>query len=473
MSGNAEGTDPRSAPFLDDDISERFAWLTPRRVALFLIFWVTMFFAGSVFVNNPFIGGPGNPTWEIGAAYSSYYWVVMYLHGLNTCLVGLAALLAVDLLEISSPHVRKGILVGVLIAGILSPIGAIFNTSAPWNAGAGLWIQVTGFLALDEVVILLLWGMVGVWREGKPMSQTLPFLTVGLVGLTMLFAAVIGHLAGIILGFGNNPSIIGWYATQQLGETIDDFAFDLIGAHAYLMMSAVPVGVVSLVAIRFGYYRLQGWVKNVARVGFVMMGLDLVLQSGMALMSGFETFPGDLPPFVASMPWVPSFLALNDLINFLFLILGGILVLFTIAIGNERVRGWKLPAGLPLRIFPLLMFVMFTVVTTITEPSATSATSVGTPAQAWIRLFIGFFLTMLAVLVIVGAERLFGFAQLVRVGWTSLAGAALVFTGVGIYIQEGAYFGGYLAVVGIVLVGLSWFLTGQYGLIVHPRPAQQ
>jgi hypothetical protein len=179
-------------------------WLTPRRLGFFLIFWVAIFFAGSVFVNNPFTGSGSASNWDIGSGSPNYYWVVMYLHGLNTGLVGIAALLACDFFELPSIHVRRGIVVGVLIAGVLSPIGAVFNTSAPWT-NAGLWIQVTAFLALDEIVILFLWGMLSVWREGAPRSRTFPFITASLAGVVMLVAALMGHIAGVIPCSGSTP----------------------------------------------------------------------------------------------------------------------------------------------------------------------------------------------------------------------------------------------------------------------------
>ncbi len=439
----------------------RLAWLTPRRVSLFLIFWITVFFAGSIFVNNPFVGGPGTTNWNIGAGFSNYYWVVMYLHGLNTGLVGLAALVACDLLELPSLRVRRGILGGALFAGVLSPIGAVFNTSAPWTS-VGLWVQVAAFLALDEILVLLLWGMLEVWRAGAPRSRTFPFLTVGLTGITMLFAALLGHLAGTILGFGNNPTVIGWYATQELGGSINDFASNLIASHSYLMISAVPAGVMALVAIRFGYYGLAGRAKTFAQVGFALIALDLLLQMLMAVLAAFTMWPGDLPPSIMALPGVPSFLALNDAVDFVFLVLGGVLLLGALAVGSGRLPGWRVPSGASLRVMPLLGLVMFAVLTTFTEP--TGSTDVGTPPEAWARLFIAFYLTMLSVLVIVVAERLLGPKVQARIGWTTVAGSTITFVGVLSYALEGSVVGGYVAAAGLVVLGASWLSTVWTGL---------
>ena len=451
-------------PFLDEKPGAVFPsvrWLTPRRLAFFLIFWISIFFAGSILVNNPFAGSSAASNWDLGAGSPNYYWVVMYLHGLNTGLVGLAALVACDFFALKSIHVRRWILGGVLVAGVLSPIGAIFNTSAPWT-NAGLWVQVTAFLALDEICILFLWGMLSIWREGEPRSRTWPFLTAGLTGGVMLAAALMGHLAGTILGFGNNPAILGEYASQEMGVSLNDWAAALIGAHSYLMITAVPAGIMALAAVRFGYYRLGGWTKVMAQLGFFLVCVDLVAQTGMALLIGFSSWPGDLPSEVSALPGVPSFLALNDASNFVFLVLGGVLLLAALVVGNSRAEGWKFPSAVPLRALPLVMLAIFTVLTTATEPS--NGTAIGTPPQAWLRLFVAFYLTMLVVLVVLLAERLLPERQQIRIGWTATGGSLLMFVGAMVYIYEGLYAGGIIAAAGLLIVGASFIATSYWGV---------
>jgi hypothetical protein len=456
--------DVASPTFLDERDGSLFPgarWLTPRRLAFFLIFWATIFFAGSVFVNNPFAGSARATNWAVGPGSPNYYWVVMYLHGLNAGLVGIAALVACDFFELPSLHVRRGIVAGVLIAGVLSPIGAVFNTSAPWT-NAGLWIQVAAFLALDEIVILFLWGMLSLWREGAPRSRTFPFITASLAGVVMLVAALMGHLAGTILGFGNNPPLLGQYAAQEMGLSLDAWAASLIGAHSYLMITAVPAGLLALAAVRFGYYRLVGATKLLAQVGFALVCIDLVVQTEMGLLLGFSSWPGNLPPQISALPGVPSFLALNDASNFVFLILGGVLLLSALVIGTGRIKGWTGQTVVPIRVVPLLMLVVFTVLTAVTEP--TNGTAIGTPPQAWIRLFIAFYLTMMVVLVVFLAERLLADRQKVRVAWTATVGSATIFAGGLVYISLGLSAGGYIAAAGVIVVGLSFVLTSWWGL---------
>jgi hypothetical protein len=465
----SEGTPPA---FLDEpqgSLFPRIRWLTPRRLAFFLLFWVTIFFAGSLLVNNPFAGSPSATNWQLGADSPNYYWVVMYLHGLNTGLVGLAALVACDVFELPSVHVRRGILGGVLVAGLLAPIGAIFNTSAPWT-NIGLWIQVTAFVALDEIAILFLWGMLSVWRDGAPRSRTFPFITAALAGAVMLVAALMGHLAGVILGFGDNPPFLGQYAAQEMGLSLSDWANALIGAHSYLMITAVPAGVMSLVAVRFGYYQLRGATKAMAQLGFALVGIDLVAQTGMALLLGFSSWPGDLPSQVSALPGVPNFLALNDAANFVFLVLGGVLLLGALAIAMRKPRGWEGIRGVPLRALPLLMLVIFTVLTALTEP--TNDTPIGTPPQAWLRLFVAFYLTMLVVLAVLLAERTLGERERLRVGWVATAGALVTFAGVTGYATTGLVAAGVLGAIGLAILGVSFITTSWWGLYVGAHRPQ-
>lgn len=455
--------------FFDQQLFPRLPWLTARNVAYFLIIWFTAFFAGSLAVNNPFLNSPGATAalwFGVGSGYPSYYWVVMYLHGLNSGLMALAGLAAVALLALPSLHVRKGILIGALIAGILSPIGAVFNSLPAWNAGAGLWVQITAFLALDEIVILILWGMLDLWRTGAERSRTMPFVTVALCAGDLLLAALLGHIAGTMVGFGDPSGIFSGYAAQ-IGVSFGDLETSVIENHAYLMTSTVPVGMVTLLAIRFGYYGLTGWTKNLARTGFVLTSFGLLFQAGLALIEGVGAFSNALPSWVSSFPFVPSFLGVDDGVNAVFMVLGCSFVLIALAIGSKRVQGLGLPLGVPLRITPFIAFITFVTVTALTEPVGPSV--VGTPPEAWIRLFIAFWLCWALVMVVLLAEHLVdtgrNAGQMMRIGWTALAGVLLILGGVTDYMQTGTYAGGYVAVAGVGLVAISFLLTAGYGLM--------
>jgi hypothetical protein len=218
----------------------------------------------------------------------------------------------------------------------------------------------------------------------------------------------------------------------------------------------------ALAAVRFGYYRLSGPTKLLAQVGFALVCIDLVVQTGMSLLLGFSSWPGSLPPQISALPGFPSFLALNDLSNFVFLIVGGLLLFTALLIGSGRLHGWVSRAGLPLRALPLLMLVVFTALTFFTEPTNGSLT--GTPPQAWLRLFVAFYLTMLVSLAVLLADRLLGTRQQLRIGWAATGGSLLTFAGAMAYVSDGLSAGGYIAAVGLLLLGGSLIATSWWGI---------
>ena len=294
----------------------------------------------------------------------------------------------------------------------------------------------------------------------------MPFVTVGLCGGALLLSALLGHIAGTMVGFGDPHAIFTGYSAQ-IGVTFSDLETSVIENHAYLMISTVPVGMVTLLAIRFGYYGLTGWKKELARTGFVLMCLGLLFQAGLALIEGVGAFSNTLPGWVSSFPFVPSFLGVDDGVNAVFMVLGCSFVLIAIAIGSRRAQGWGPALGVPLRITPFVAFITFATVTALAEPTGLSV--VGTPQQAWIRLFIAFWLCFALMMVLLVAEHLVdtgqNSGQMMRIGWTALAGILLILGGATDYLQTGVYAGGYVAVAGVVLVGLSFLLTAGYGLI--------
>jgi hypothetical protein len=158
---------------------------------------------------------------------------------------------------------------------------------------------------------------------------------------------------------------------------------------------------------------------------------------------------------------------LNDVSNFVFLILGGLLLFSALLIGSGRLDGWASRAGLPLRALPLLMLVVFTALTFFTEP--TNGTLTGTPPQAWLRLFVAFYLTMLVSLAVLLADRLLGTPQQLTVGWTATGGSLLTFAGAMVYVLSGLSAGGYVAAAGILILGVSFVTTSWWGSRKNPE----
>ena len=135
------------------------AFLTHCRLTLFVIGWLVLFALLSVFVSNPFQS-------ETSASTPDYA-RVMLLHGLLIGMVGLLALLACQVLRLRSRHVRLWITGGVVVATILAAVGGIWDRSIP-GSEVPMWAQIFGFFARDEILLLLLVGMIREWRTRFP-----------------------------------------------------------------------------------------------------------------------------------------------------------------------------------------------------------------------------------------------------------------------------------------------------------------
>jgi hypothetical protein len=240
---------PATSDYDDQAPIRRLPWLTPRGLTFFVIGWLIVFSLGSVLISNPFQS-------ETSAAATPIYWHVLYLHGMQIGLVGLLALLTCGVLGLRSLHTRMWIVGGVLFATIITAIGGIWDRQIP-GAEVPMWVQIFGFFALDEILIVLLAGMIGEWRSGVAKGRSLPYLAAFLAAISMFVAALMGHLAGWVLEFGNFPTAIGSYA-GSLGETLDDFSANLIGSHSHEMVVGVMALTVSIAAAQFGYDTLTG-----------------------------------------------------------------------------------------------------------------------------------------------------------------------------------------------------------------------
>ncbi len=179
--GNSDGR-------ADEAVLARFPWLTDRRIVFFVLSWMLLFGVISAFISNPFQS-------ESSATASPNYWHVMFLHGLLIGMVALGALIACQVFELHSKHVRVWIALGALAATIPVAIGGIFDKAVP-GYEVPMWIQIVGFFALDEILLMLLVGFVLEYRRRAPVSRTLPFVGAAVATASLLVAAVMGHLAG-------------------------------------------------------------------------------------------------------------------------------------------------------------------------------------------------------------------------------------------------------------------------------------
>ena len=181
----------------------RLPWLTQGNLTFFVIGWLILFALLSIFVSNPFQS-------EVSASATPDYARVMFLHGLLIGMVGLMGLLTCQVLHIRSRHVRIWVTGGVIVATILSAVGGIWDKTVP-GSEVPMWTQVFGFFALDEILLVLLIGIIGEWRTRSSLVRPLLYLAAALATLSMFLAALMGLLAGSWSSETSRPSSVATY----------------------------------------------------------------------------------------------------------------------------------------------------------------------------------------------------------------------------------------------------------------------
>ena len=458
---------PPSSPEAYDDVApiERFPWLTQRHLVFFVIGWLALFSLGSLFVANPFASEPS-------ASASPDYWHVMYLHGLLVGMVGLLALLTCGVLQLRSMHTRMWIVGGVLFMTVLTAVGGIFDRQIP-GAEIPMWVQIFGFFALDEICIVLLLGMIAEWRSGALNARTLPYVSAFLGAASMFVAAIMGHLAGWILEFGNFPSIIGSYA-GGLGEKIDDFEGNLVGSHSHDMVVAVMAVSVSIAVVQFGYHSLTGTSRTLARIGLGLVAIGAVIMTVMYAAMAFTSWG---PPTLFTSAGGTNGIAGDDIVTGVFVMFGGLLALGATVLGGGRVRAL---ANGPLRLATLWSWVLlfatvviagYTIELNEVHFGAGDASAAGAANDAvytWLHQDLGLFLMPAMVLVMLAVARFVMPRHQDLIGWGAIIGTTVTFIGgmIFVFVNPALHGPGYdVSAVGLMVIGLAVLATMWYGAL--------
>jgi hypothetical protein len=442
-------------------------WLTHRRLILFVIGWLILFALLSVFVSNPFQS-------ETSASATPDYARVMFLHGLLIGMVGLMALLTCQVMRLRSKHVRIWIAGGVVVATILAAVGGIWDKSIP-GSEVPMWTQIFGFFALDEILILLVVGMAGEWFRGLPLARTLPFVVAISASISMLLAALMGHLAGWIMEFGNFPSVIGDFSRFAGYAKIDDFASSLVGSHSHQMAVGVMALTIALVAQQFGHGIHKGMRRIFANTGLALVAIGTV---GMTVMYVVMTLANWSPPTLfVSGPGGANGIASDDIVTGVLVMGGGVLVVAALLVGRTLFR-W--PARLAAAWAWILSFATVVVAGYAIEMNE-AYFGAGDPGAAgaakdavftWLHQDVGLFLLPAIVLVMLAVELLVDRKHLGWIGWSTIIGTSIVFVGglVYVFVTPSILGPGYIiSTLGLLVVGLALLITLWWGAIGSTR----
>ena len=297
---------------------EHYGWFTPVRIVKFLISWLSLYVAFSIFVSNPF--------WDETSASAAIDWRhTMFLHGFLIGLVGLVAIGVVDSFKFRSYHARSWILVGTMAATVFAGIGGVFDTR-PTDTLA-LWTQILGFFSLDEILLLLSWAFFAEYRHNHPGRRTLAFWVAWAGSISMFIAAVMGHLAGWLLEFGEHAPF-NWpdEFSHFIGVPYTSWLTNLITSHSHEMVIAVIGTLIGTLAWNYGYQaRPSARIPSATRVGLAMVLFGIAAMTLVYVVAGFTVYQP--PTLFAFGPGGINGLAGDDVVTGVFVLVGGLIAL--------------------------------------------------------------------------------------------------------------------------------------------------
>jgi hypothetical protein len=432
-----------------------FPWLTPRRAVFFVIGWIVMFALMSAFVSSPFMTEPN-------ASVPPSTFPTMYLHGLLVSVSALGVLLASHVLCLRATHVQVWVTGGVLAAAILAGIGGLWIHKIP-GAEAPMWLQIFGFFALDEILLVLLVGIVSEWLDRSSIGRTLPLAAAGCATFAMFIAAVMGHLNGWILEFGDVPGVIGEYAHAVGFASLGDFSAALLGSHSHEMAVGIMGMAIALAAQQFGYTRLRGAPRAIAGFGLTLVAVGAIAMTALYVAMGFTTYQP--PNLFASGPGGVNAIAGDDITTGLSVMLGGVLVVAGLAMGRLLNRSGRLAAA-----WAWVASFLAVVVSGYYIEMHEVYFGAGSPAPGaakdavftWLHQDIGLFLMPALVLVMLAVEGLVRQERPNWIGWTIIIGISIILVGGGIWVfvnpaLYGLGFG--VSTVGLLVVGAGLLVT--------------
>jgi hypothetical protein len=394
-------------------------WSPEKRVIVGMLVWLGLLALGSGFGATPFQS-------EVSAGANIIYPHVMYLHGLLIGMVGLLSLITIDVF--GGGHrgtAYQFVLWGTLGATVLSGIGGIFDRSV--TDTFPLWVQIVSFFFLDEILISLSISLFHRAAETRIAATWLAALS----ALSMLIAAIMGHIAGWMLEFGDWPkSIIGGYAALA-GLRWQDWMANLIGSHSHEMVTGVLALLVATTVGAFGLHR-EG--SRLTRFGLWLTSLGVIGMTLVYVVAGFSVAQ---PPTLFAHG--ANGLAGDDLVTGVGVMLGGLLTLVGLALERLPERGlrWFAVATSAMVFVTVVAFGYYIEFQEnlygAGDPHATRAAA--DAVFTWWHQDFAFFLLPSVLGILLALQRM-GAAEHLRhlAGWTLVSGAVIAFVGGLMYI---------------------------------------
>ncbi|MHB8299067.1 MAG: hypothetical protein ACYDDW_10970 [Dermatophilaceae bacterium] len=420
----------------------------------------------TLFISNPFRA-------EVSAGATPDFAKLMFLHGLLIGMVGLFALLTLQVFKVRSMQARVWISAGAVVATVLASVGGIFDTKIHGSEVA-LWTHISGFFALDAILVVMVYAIVREYKHGVSVAGRLPVVVAALAAASMFGAAVMGHVAGWLMEFGETPGVVASYRSFAGFKSVDDWSGALVGSHSHEMAVSAMALVVTLAAVQFGYKNLAGASRNVARVGMGMIAAGVVGTSALYLLGGFTTV--QVPGFLTDgITFTNGSIPPDDLFIGVLVMGGGVVVMaaFLKSLVHSPVRlaaawAWVLS-------FATVAVAGYAIeVNTANFFGAGDAKAKGAANDAiftWMHQDIGLFLLPTILAVMLAVELLVSSkARSKVIGLAAIVGTALLFVGgmVWVFVSPTLYGPGYIiSTAGMLVVGATLLATIYYSLVGH------
>lgn len=194
--------------------------------------------------------------------------------------------------------------IGLLIRGY----GDLHNVASV--AAFGTWIDLPCTLVMFSLTAVFLVGLVAttfIPRAGQVVSRQKIEIT------WALFLSGVSAMTWVLFGMIYSASEVGinfgfWARTQK--EPLSGFLGNIVTSHSHGMLPAFMAGIVLLAAEAFGYSRLDGARKQVARVGVGVMLAGIALYSGVYFIAGLGNYA--IPTWFPFGPGGVNGLAMDD-----------------------------------------------------------------------------------------------------------------------------------------------------------------
>jgi hypothetical protein len=152
-----------------------------------------------------------------------------------------------------------------------------------------MWTQVVGFFALDEILAVAVLAFMADWFARTAASRRLSFAVAWLSVISMLIAAVMGHIAGWILSYGAHPWFIPRFA-HFVGENVPILLANMTGSHSHDMAVAFMAFVACAGVAQFAEKPAAGPGLIARRTGLVMLGCGVVAFTAAYVAMGFTSW---------------------------------------------------------------------------------------------------------------------------------------------------------------------------------------